>query len=204
MIYFSADLHLWHRNILRLCDRPFPTIEDHNIAMIRNHNSVIGENDTSYLLGDIAFRCTAEQCADCLYQMNGKKHILLGNHDKPLRQAYKKGLLDKSIKNKRLTIIGGEDAIYDSSLAIAQMITVNNQKIFISHYALRTWPSAFRKSWHLFGHSHSNLAPLYKSFDVGVDGESKTHKRFHPWSWDEVKLRMDMVDVSFTEATSDI
>jgi len=192
--YFSADMHLGHRSVLTLCDRLFPTIEAHDNAMINNHNSVIGENDTSYLLGDIAFRCSAEYCADCLSRMNGKMIILMGNHEKPLRQAYKKGLLDKLIKTKRLTIIGGEMAIYDKSIAISQLINVNNQRIFISHYACRTWPNSFRNSWHLFGHSHSNLKPLYKSFDVGVDTNN-----YMPYSFEQIKTIMDNVEVDFAE-----
>ena len=28
MVYFTSDLHLGHKNILRLCDRPFASIEE--------------------------------------------------------------------------------------------------------------------------------------------------------------------------------
>ena len=29
MIYFTADLHLGHENIMHLCNRPFNNIEEH-------------------------------------------------------------------------------------------------------------------------------------------------------------------------------
>ena len=85
-------------------------------------------------------------------------------------------------------------------LAISKMLIIENQKVFISHYALRTWPNAFKGSYHLYGHSHNNLSsPFYKSFDVGVDSETESHKRFYPWRWDEIVKRMNSISKSFEE-----
>ena len=199
MIYFSSDSHFGHKAVLSLCCRPFDDIQAHDQELIRCHNECVAGNDTVYLLGDIGFRCSAEYLASCLSKMKGRKHILLGNHDKPLRQAYKSGYLKKLITSGEITIIGGESSIYDKSLATAKMLKVNEQKIFISHYANRSWPGAFRGSWHLYGHSHSNLPPLFKSFDVGVDSETETHTKYYPWSFDEIQKRMDAIPNDFCE-----
>lgn len=192
--WFTSDYHIGHHNCLALCNRPFKDITEHDNTLIANHNSLVTDNDVVIDLGDVGFRCRPEYLADCLSDMNGKRIIILGNHDKPLRQAYKKGLLDKLIKSNKLEIVGGETIINDKTLAINKMFTINNQDIFCGHYCVKSWPGAYRNSWHLYGHSHNNLPGIFKSMDVGVD----THNYF-PWSFDEIKAKFDLVKEDFSE-----
>ena len=199
MIYVSSDQHIGHFNVLKLCNRSFSSIEEHDGTIIDNHNSIVSDSDTVWNLGDFAFRCSASYAASSIKRMNGNIKLILGNHDKPIRQAYKKGLLKDILDNGKLEIIGGELAINDPTLAISKMITIDKQKVFLSHYSYRTWPNAFRDAIHLFGHSHSNLSSYFKSFDIGVDIETKTHKRFYPWSWDEIVNEMNQITADFKE-----
>ena len=53
MIWFTADIHYNHKNVLQYCNRPFKTIEDMNHTLIENHNSVVSDEDDVYILGDI-------------------------------------------------------------------------------------------------------------------------------------------------------
>ena len=113
------------------------------------------------------------------------------------------GLLEKELRDGKIEILGGKCAIEDHTLAISKMLDFNGQKIFIGHYGHRTWPSAFRGTIHLFAHSHSNLPPLYKSFDIGVDTHSETHKRFYPYSLQEIFNIAAKITDEFSEKNED-
>lgn len=199
MFYFTSDYHSGHDNILHLCGRPFVNIQDHDRTIRANHNSIVTDSDKTFNFGDVGYRCSAFYVADTLRQLNGKHIIFLGNHDKPLRQAYERGLLRDMIRSGKIEIVGGDYAIQDFKVSIYKMLDIEDQKVFVGHYAVRTWPNAFRGSWHLFGHSHGRLPDLHRSMDVGVDRETETHKRFFPWSWKEIVDYMNAKPQNFSE-----
>lgn len=78
--FFIADTHFGHANILEYESeaRPFKTVEEMNDVMIERWNSVVNNKDIVYHLGDFAFGkhnvCIASR-------LNGKKRLVLGNHD---------------------------------------------------------------------------------------------------------------------------
>jgi len=199
MIYFTSDAHIGHKNshggIINLCKRPFPSIPTMDQELVNRNNEVVTDNDEVYDLGDVAYRCSAQYAIERIRQMNGKRVVVLGNHDKPLRQAVKRGLADDLIKSGKLEIVGGMTAIEDESLLIGKVVEIDGYKVVLGHYAYRSWPSAFRKNTiHLFGHSHSNLSSFYKSMDVGVDTNN-----FYPYSWHQVKDIMEKKNEEFKE-----
>ena len=54
-MWFSADFHLGHKNIISLCNRPFSNIEEMNDEIIFRWNSVVSKNDECWFLGDFSF-----------------------------------------------------------------------------------------------------------------------------------------------------
>lgn len=82
MIYFTADTHFFHSNIINLCDRPFKNVDEMNKVLIRNWNSYITELDEIYILGDFLFKGTGSQANAILNTLKGKKYLIRGNHDK--------------------------------------------------------------------------------------------------------------------------
>ena len=80
-----------------------------------------------------------------------------------------------------------------STLQDTKEIIYCNQKIFLSHYPHRSWPSSHKGSYHLYGHVHSKLddedqATKRKTLDVGVDNTIKYGKLFgEPWSFKEIQ-----------------
>ena len=58
MTYYTADLHLGHANIIKLCDRPFETVEQMDEVLIENWNAKVHRDDVVYIVGgfDLAER----------------------------------------------------------------------------------------------------------------------------------------------------
>ena len=79
MIYFTADPHFGHANILRFCDRPFASVQEMDAAMIQKWNAKVHNNDTVFILGDMFFRSTNVE--EVLAKLKGKKRLIVGNHD---------------------------------------------------------------------------------------------------------------------------
>ena len=191
MIYFTSDLHFGHKNILKFSGRPFVDINHHDHSLKNNNNEMVSDSDEIYDFGDVGYRCPPKYIAEMLRTMNGKRTIILGNHDKSLRQAYKQGLLKDMLKSGKLEIVGGESVIYDNTLIVSKILRVQGKMILMSHYSYRTWPSAFKGSIMLHGHSHGNLPELQqvKNFDVGVDLWN-----YYPVSLDRILKKCKIID----------
>ena len=82
-IFVISDTHFGHENILKFTGedgahlRPFNSVEEMNECMITKWNETVGEQDIVYHLGDVFFGKGHE----CLKQLNGRKRLILGNHD---------------------------------------------------------------------------------------------------------------------------
>lgn len=79
MIYFTADTHFGHENVIRFCDRPFASAEEMDERLIENWNSRVCGGDTVYILGDMFLR--SENVEEILKRLKGKKRLIIGNHD---------------------------------------------------------------------------------------------------------------------------
>lgn len=181
--FVTADPHFDHDAILRHCNRPWVRpgdlndrgewvdyrigqlrLEEMNEALVENWNKKVPNNNSTVIVcGDFAWRDPDKWLA----RLNGKKILVIGNHDKP-------GLL----KCKR------------SFSEVHQMLTreINGQYCVFMHFPMRSWNASCHGSWHIHGHCHCRLKeiPGMLCFDAGVDG----HK-FEPWEW-ETEIVPDM------------
>jgi len=94
-IFFTADMHISHANIIRHCNRPWVSIEEHDETLINNWNSVVSKKDMVYLLGDFAMipKQTDGTPRMKLYRklrlrLNGKIFLVIGNHDDMSNEVY--------------------------------------------------------------------------------------------------------------------
>lgn len=143
-IWFTSDTHYGHRNIIEFCDRPFTDLEDMHEKMIANYNKLVQPGDDVYILGDFAFY----DSVNIFRRLNGNKHLILGNHDKP-------------------NMVRGVPWCWVKDV---YMLKVSPQiQIWLSHYAHRRWPKSHHGAYHLYGHSHNSIEDYGRSTDVGVD-----------------------------------
>ena len=80
-IYLISDPHFGHKNIIKYENRPFESAEEMDEVMIENWNKTVSKKDTVICLGDFSFH-SQETTAVILKMLNGRKELILGNHDR--------------------------------------------------------------------------------------------------------------------------
>lgn len=176
MIYFTSDLHLNHRAVIPMCERPFDSVEEMNQVLIDNINSRVKKNDTLYLLGDLTNKGTVASANELISQIKCKNLILVvGNHDKKYDTS-----LFKEIQNL-MEIHAGIDG--------------RNHSITLCHFPMLSWPKSRHGSIHLHGHIHSRGAEYnlqmktegIRRYDVGVEANN-----YLPVSLEEILSFMEL------------
>lgn len=168
MNFYTADLHLGHANIIRLNERPFSSVEEMDKTIIDNINYLVKSTDDLYILGDFTYK--GGDPVEYLKKINGRKHLIVGNHDK------------RTISNPEAR------KLFEDIKHYAE-IEDNGRRIILFHYPIAEWDGYFRDSYHLFGHVHNNfdnpwhdyMSNLKNCFNVGVDVTN-----FHPVTLDEL------------------
>jgi calcineurin-like phosphoesterase family protein len=169
-VFFTADLHFGHRNIIGYCGRPFSDGGEMDAKIISSINETVSKNDILYVIGDFCHKggtaLSYREKIDC-----ENVHIILGNHDEPTK--FTDGF---------------------SSVSYQKMILYKNQKIFMCHYPMRSWSGSYRKSWMLYGHVHGRLhredvVSGRLTLDVGVDNKRDGVTFGTPWSFKDIQKR---------------
>jgi len=172
--FFTSDLHLSHRNIIKYCKRPFKDANAMNEEIILRWNSTVQPHDMVFIVGDVSFDKDRGATTRMLRRLNGSKHIVWGNHDKEMKAA----IIEASV----------HDCGDIHSVTVPQ--ESNNgkgQRIVLCHYAMRVWDGSHHGVWHLFGHSHGTMPDdkTALSCDVGVDAWN-----FYPVSMEQLNRVM--------------
>ena len=174
-VWFTSDLHFWHKNICKYCNRPFETMEEMNQTLINNWNSVVKEDDTVFVLGDMGF-CGYDKLEPLMSQLNGKKYLIQGNHDsdKIVFRLYEANIIEGYYKMHEVTIIGDEEC--------------PDQQLTLCHFPMIDWPNKERGAWMIHGHQHQlpeTPSCSVMHWDVGVDKNN-----LKPVSFEQLKINI--------------
>ncbi len=162
MIYFTADLHFGHANILKHCNRPFSSVEEMDKTLIANWNAVVKKHDDIYILGDMSMKGNVI-INEVMPKLNGRKYLIKGNHDLFINKVDFKPNQFEWIKDYYEMTAQAED----------------NQKLILMHYPMMSWNHMWHGSIQLHGHIHAkdeynleNASKGIRRFDVGVDANN--------------------------------
>ena len=143
-LFVTGCTHFGHANIIRLAGRPFTDVGEMDARLIENWNATVRPNDEVWHLGDFAFRA-AEAPDAILKRLNGRVHLMQGNHD---RRSWGRDYAEIRHKGLRLVLF---------------------------HYPIEEWNGWWRGALHLHAHTHSpELVNARREgkpnrFHVGVD-----------------------------------
>ena len=142
-ILYIADCHFYHNRVCFEMDRRgFSGYEDMNEHMILQWNNKVRPKDDVYILGD--FSITKGNATEkILERLNGKLHLIIGNHDKYL-----------------------EDKLFDRtwfrSIDHYSEIRDTGRTVILSHYPVFCYKGQYRRDqagnpmvYMLYGHVHN-------------------------------------------------
>ena len=135
-VFIVSDTHFNHKNILKYEaeKRPFHDINEMNEVLIKNWNSVVGENDIVWHLGDVGMG-SPDNLKQFVSRLNGRKFLIMGNHD-------------RKYSPQRFLNIGFEFVSTSSRLVDKKYILSHEPKLVSKPY------------FNIHGHIHSNSLNL--------------------------------------------
>jgi calcineurin-like phosphoesterase family protein len=145
--------------------------------LVKSWNEVVDVNDDVYHLGDVSL-CNANKTESILSRLNGKIHLIKGNHEKSVLQT--------PINRGRFIWVK------DYHEMSVFMSDGTKQFIVLCHYGMRVWNKSHHGSWMLYGHSHDSMEheAWGRSMDVGVDSAYRILGEYRPFNLNEIAAIM--------------
>ena len=146
MRYYISDLHFEHSRLNEAMDcRGFESGEAMNEYMIRQWNSRVRPVDEVMILGDFCISRKGKDANAILERLNGKKYLIIGNHDRYLAS--------RDFDQKHFVWAKPYEEIND-----------NKRKVILSHYPVMCYNGQYRrnsagvpKTYMLYGHVHNTF-----------------------------------------------
>ena len=168
-VWFTADLHFGHGNVIGYSGRPFADADEMDDALIERWNAVVDATDTVWVLGDVALGRIAETLP-LVRSLNGRKLLLAGNHDRCWsghgRRA--EGWTERYL-----------DAGFAEVHQDALKIEIERRRVIACHFPYRGDSHDHDRyveqrpvdtgAWLLHGHVHERWRQRGRMINVGVD-----------------------------------
>lgn len=134
-IFYIADWHYDHANVIHFDNRPFNTVEEMNAQLVENWNNTVTDDDIVYVLGDM-FWCGVQKATPIMNSLHGTKVLVQGNHDSCRCKEFMKLFADYV---PYLEIVDG----------------CNN--VVLCHYPMPCFKNHYWNWVHLYGHVHNSF-----------------------------------------------
>jgi calcineurin-like phosphoesterase family protein len=193
-LYFTSDSHFSHSNICSATTkwenakgktRQFSSLDKMNSTIVDNINSVVGENDILFHLGDWSFG-GFDQIEKFRSQLICKNiHVVVGNHDHHITNN-KEDIqsLFTSVNYFIPELLVRRPVTRYRKMVGYDRIEIERFRFCLFHYPIASWIDMNEGVIHLHGHVH---LPKHlrlgkgRSLDVGMDGND-----MKPLSLDDV------------------
>lgn len=161
MIWFTSDLHLFHDKEFIWKERGYLSLKHMHKDLLAYWNTIVEPEDDVYILGDIFFGDDYDNALTLFNLLQGKKHLVFGNHD-----TMKKIELLRNLPNVEIC-------------GYATCITYKWKKIkrtlYLSHYPTDT----------------SNSGDEYWNFVVALHGHTHSKEKFQNGDYHMYNVALD-------------
>ena len=161
-IWLTSDWHFNHDKEFVYKPRGFSSVEEMNREIVQRYNSCVKPEDEVYVLGDCMLGGGSEGARskglELIAQLNGKLHIILGNHDTDARAA---------AYNELPNVV---------EVTLAKRMKYNGYHFYMAHYPTMTSnlekETLKQMTLDLYGHTHQ-VTDFYNEipfmYHVGLD-----------------------------------
>ena len=169
LVYITADLHLGHKNIIKMQPRPYDDIDHMNAELINKINS-LPEGAHLFHVGD--FIWSSKKGFWELFNRispHVSLHFVFGNHDSHNMTKMQEELLE------RPNVIELRDY---------KNLKHRDGRIILFHYPILVWDQRYRGNIHFHGHCHNNCQypkGAGRIADVGIDCSGYEIKTLDYW-----------------------
>jgi len=173
LIFYTADCHFGHENIIKLCNRPFSNVNEMDEKLIENWNKKVTNGDSVIIAGDMFYK--HPDPLSVLKRLKGHKTLVPGNHDWSWFAQF--GSLREQYEEYIYYCWGHVECFNDSRFG----------NVTVCHYPWLTWEHS-GKSFMIHGHLHTRTDDIWsfvkncpKLPNAGVDINN-----FEPVALDEL------------------
>lgn len=173
-VFFTSDLHFDHHNLVDfrrgVHNQDFISTTDMNEWIVENHNKMVRKkDDIVWILGDVSWSLHG---LEYLKLMNGRKRLILGNHDTEGRQLH----------------VDAFRPYFESIHGV-----IKKYGFVMSHVPIHPNELVFRWTHNVHGHIHHKERviddPRYINANIDVN-------KGYPTSLEEIRSKMDGATVS--------